>query len=306
MRSIFIFNESFGANNYGIGRYISQLKKISTYSNLKIVMIQFSSYETDLKVEEEEESIVYHIPLSAYQDSSRKEKYYLNTLTLLDSMWTINSDTIFQFNYFEHSTIIEWVKEKYPYNKIIFTVHFMNWMFPIKGNTSYFKNIINSEPSSLKNDIEKKIFESFKKEVKILNMVDKVICLSQYSLKLLIEDYKVPSSSIRLVVNGLTDEYEMLSKKYKRLLRKKYYYNSSDKIILYVGRIDINKGVKELITSFERVLKFAPNSKLVIIGKSYCDVLDNLFIQYGSRIFFTGYLNRAIIKGKHSVYPVLI
>ena len=53
---------------------------------------------------------------------------------------------------------------------------------------------------------------------------------------------------------------------YKLLQREKLKLNSNDNIILYVGRIEPPKRIKEMIEAFEIVLKKSTNYKLILVG----------------------------------------
>ena len=52
----------------------------------------------------------------------------------------------------------------------------------------------------------------------------------------------------------------------KRSLRKKYKINPDYKIILYVGRINIDKGLFDLVKSFNYIKKDFPRISLIFVG----------------------------------------
>ena len=52
----------------------------------------------------------------------------------------------------------------------------------------------------------------------------------------------------------------------KRSLRKKYKINPDHKIILYVGRINIDKGLFDLVKSFNYIKKDFPRISLILVG----------------------------------------
>ena len=67
---------------------------------------------------------------------------------------------------------------------------------------------------------------------------------------LLREDYGVEKEKLVVVYNGLKDEAIKLSKEERLEKRSALGFRETDKIILFVGRLDRIKGVQYLIEAF--------------------------------------------------------
>jgi len=101
------------------------------------------------------------------------------------------------------------------------------------------------------------------------------------------------SSKIVIVPNGIDEsKYEKLPP--KGSFRTKYHLENS-KIVLYVGRLHLSKGIDILIESFVDISKEIDNSKLVIIGPDdgYQEYFEQLVKKLGleRNVIFTGFLS---------------
>lgn len=98
-----------------------------------------------------------------------------------------------------------------------------------------------------------------------------------------------------------------ISEDLKYSLRKKLGIHSSDKVIIYSGRIQPHKGVLELLKAFKSIQR--DNLKLLIIGSSFfsdglksdffCSLKD--FVSNDDRVLFTGYIDYIDI---HAYYQI--
>lgn len=79
-------------------------------------------------------------------------------------------------------------------------------------------------------------------------------------------------------------------------LRREYGIDSSDKVLLYIGRIVSDKGINELIAAFDELQNIFKNIKLVLVGKMEKELdplLENTLkiINNNPKIIQTGYQN---------------
>lgn len=90
---------------------------------------------------------------------------------------------------------------------------------------------------------------------RILEMSDKLTCISEYERQKVIQDFGVPSEKIQKIPVGLTlKEFADLKRQEK---------TSGDRTLLYVGRLEEYKGIQYII----KTLPHLPDFKLVVIGK---------------------------------------
>ena len=295
MKHLYIFNERSRAAVYGIGSYIQQLTDcLGSREDLSVHLVQLNSDKKEITVENETGYDIYHFPClaeSLYVTS--EQRYYRNILYLLSPYIKLddNDSLLFHFNYWQHQPLVELVKSRYPACKTLYTIHYQNWCFALKGNTSYLKRIINSEKESLE-DMEKGLYESFEKEKTLFNAVDQVICLCDYTRTLLLDEYGVSKDKIVLIENGLKDENPMLSSEEIGVLKQELYFSKDEKIILFVGRLDHIKGVDVLMQAFKQVVDEFPNIRLIIAGDgNYSQYLKECK-GYWNKITFTGRIEK--------------
>lgn len=95
----------------------------------------------------------------------------------------------------------------------------------------------------------------------LFNRCNKII-VHNSKAKLNFINYGVKAHKIQLVPNGIDH------KEYNKKTEKRTYKGNkkSETVFLYVGRITENKGIRELVESFERISKSINTVKLVIIG----------------------------------------
>ncbi|HEY9246473.1 MAG TPA: glycosyltransferase family 4 protein [Candidatus Methanoperedens sp.] len=86
----------------------------------------------------------------------------------------------------------------------------------------------------------------------IFEKANKVVCVSRYEMKLIENDFKVQSSKLIHIPNGLN------MKEFKHIKEIK----KESKVVLYVGRLESYKGVQYLIQS----LPLLPEFRLMVIG----------------------------------------
>ena len=117
-----------------------------------------------------------------------------------------------------------------------------------------------------RNSFEANIFKEWLRDKELLQSVDRIICLSEVTKKLLVEYYDIVDSRISLIYNGLQDEAQILSKEEIFLKKKQMYFRSNEQIILFVGRLDVVKGIDFLLEAFREVLNQISNVRLLIVG----------------------------------------
>lgn len=102
-----------------------------------------------------------------------------------------------------------------------------------------------------------------------LSIYNYLIGVSDFIGKLLITD-EVTSSKIKTLYNGIDiSKFDKeSSSQEKKKLKFKLGISNDDKVLIFCGRLAKEKGIKELILSFKKVLKKEPKTKLLIVGSS--------------------------------------
>lgn len=117
-----------------------------------------------------------------------------------------------------------------------------------------------------------------------LHVADCVVAVSQLTKTIVAARYAVPESKIEVVYNGVDDGHQP---------RPGDHIEARDKIVLFLGRITMQKGPEYFVAAAKRVLEKVPNAKFVVAGSGdmalrMIDLAAEMGI--GHRVLFTGFL----------------
>lgn len=297
-RSVFVFENRSRAAVYGVGTYTRQLTECfsgQTGTSLHIVSLNSEEKEFSVIKSTDTDVTTYLFPAKPYLKSSKKEEQYYRNVWYMVKKYVQednSGDLYFVLNYFYDCSFVPHIKNEFPTSVVLFVIHYFDWCFSLKGNTTRFRNIIHKPKEELVTKEEEHIFISYEKEKRMFQNIDFIISLSTYTRDLLLLDYEVPREKIRLIYNGLKDEAIILSSKDKVALKRELTIPVRDKIILFVGRLDDIKGIDVLISAFKEVVKKRPMCRLIIAGEGDFSKYMKECNGYWGRIIFTGRLKK--------------
>ena len=307
MKKVYIFNELNRASEYGIGTYVSQLVEcLKDCSDVFCNVIMLNSEKKEFVCDNKEFYDIYHIPKLANVDNDIK-KYYRNVFYFIvtNIVDDVCDNLIFHLNYLWEYDLIYYIRKFCPGSKILFTIHLQQWALALCGNIELYKRIIEkSTCDELTVDDKEYILNGHKLELDFYKSVDKIIVLSDFTKRILLEIYAIEENKISCIYNGLPDAYLPISVDEKISLRHKYLFNEEEKLILYVGRLDEIKGISFLIEAFKRVLKIYPNSYLLLVGEGDYSKCLRDSSNYWRRIIFTGYLEKNILYDMYRIADI--
>lgn len=294
MKKLYLFHESCRASSYGIGSYIEQLICcMRNVHDLSVNLIVLNSDKNEFVKKKTGNYIVYYFP--NIKQVKNLDLYYY-------SIWNIflsnidnekNSESIFHLNYISEYPLVGFIKKSFPFSKIVFTIHHQQWALCLKGNEPLFSSLLNSRRNLNVNDMDNKyILDSFNKEFELYHSVDKLISLSHYTTSILKKYYNMDKHNIYTIHNALKDRFKEIKSDKNQLLRKEYGFKTSDKLLLFPGRVDETKGLSYLINSFKKIIHSIPNCYLVIAGDGTFEKYLRLSKPYWNKILFTGLLSK--------------
>lgn len=299
--NLYIFNETRRGAVYGVGTYIKELTGALQTNDMNVCVINLFS-ETPCVYREEVDGIAYwHFPSPIQEQRTldiekQRALYFRNVVYLLRLHILDREKLIFHLNYHQNRYLVEELKEAFDNCQVISVAHFSDWGFVVFDNLQQLRNILKEKISSSLNE---KLKKSFEEEKLYYSKVDHTICLSEYMQDVLRQDYNLDTTKISIIPNGLSDVSEMSSS--DLLLRKKWHLRCTEKILLFVGRVDEIKGISFLIKAFREVLKINLDCRLIIAGNGNYD----LFLQDAQdicmKITFTGFLNK---KELYELYQI--
>ncbi len=117
-----------------------------------------------------------------------------------------------------------------------------------------------------------------------MHAADRVVAVSNYTKNIIINRYGVSPAKVEVVYNGV----ECSGKNYPPAINNKY-----DKIVLFLGRITMQKGPEYFIAAAKKVLEKIRNVKFIMAGDGdmthrMIDYATHLGI--GHKVFFTRFL----------------
>lgn len=129
-------------------------------------------------------------------------------------------------------------------------------------------------------------------EKKGMEMADKVIAVSYYTKDIIVQKYALPSDKVVVVHNGIdvNDYQKNIAKKHLSLSKLK---EAGYQIVLFVGRVTLQKGPDYFLEAAQKVLYYKPNVMFVIAGSG--DMEHQIMKQTASlgisdKVIFAGFL----------------
>ena len=130
-------------------------------------------------------------------------------------------------------------------------------------------------------------------EESMLKRSNRLIAVSDFTRRELLQYYKVQADKIRVIHNGV-DTRKFQPATDKRKAKQELGFNPDDIAVLSVGRLYARKGLFTLIESMPAVVRSFPRAKFVISGKGQSNEMKKLVahaqkLGVNGNIVFTGY-----------------
>lgn len=294
MKKLFIVNNVFSAAaQYGIKTFIRELLGSIADTEYSVTVVDLCSNCRDIESETLEGIQYLRIPTIPCL-SKNYDRYCRNVAYILATYVNPEDKTVFHFNYLHHRMIAHTLKRILPQSKQILTIHYLEWIFRLKGNEEEFRRIVCQKACTTKLEID--TYKEYLQDKEYFQTVDRVVVLCKDTWHLMRDVYQVPESNLALISNGLTDVYTPLDESTRESLRKEFGFEAQDKLILSVGRISELKGIGLLIEAVKPLIDQNPNIHLILVGtgedeKRYKKETSG----YWKNIHFVGQLDQATI-----------
>lgn len=292
MKHLYTINNYCKASIYGIGTYIEQLSSGLLTKNIAVTIVILDSTENSIERKKIDGINYLYFPAIHIPKTEKGLRRYARNISILLSLYVEDSSSIiFQFNYSYHLFLSEAIRYRFPKSRIIHVVHYFSWGNSLLGSAKNLLYIIQKEN---KNQFEKEIYYDYLHERQFFQSTDILVCLSPSAKDILAKIYQVPEKNIRYIANGLKDAGTKINDSNKRGLKKMLGFDKQDLIILFVGRLNPQKGTNCLIETFKRLVMSLPNAKLVIVGGAGQNLqqYQNMIYGYWKNIYVTGFLDK--------------
>lgn len=249
---------------------------------------------------------------SAYSDEVRKAKHLHNEYRYIN----INKNPLIKIILFILNKISKKYVGNYYIRKVISDVK-------KRKETKKYNLIIVENASEYTIELSKKfsipillhqhnnfITKENKWSKAIIESCSKIICVSNFVKQSIIEIN--PNANVDVIYNGV-DNQKFFYKENKELIKKYKINKKKDFVFGYVGRVVPEKGIKEILIAFKKIIKKHPNSKLLIIGSNdslyaketpFLIECRNLVNNLKDKVIFTGYIPNNMVNEYYSLMDV--
>ncbi|MEG0737547.1 MAG: glycosyltransferase, partial [Longicatena sp.] len=246
----------------------------------------------------------YEIPMPAgipYFGASIEDKiYYKGVFYYLALRLNSLKKVYCHFNFVIHHDLAQLLKEKL-HAKIVFTLHYTDWSFDLLGDREWLKHILKN-PSGIKG---KRVADKIEMEKRfMLEVCDYVIAIARHSYNMLKEVYGIPESKLVCIPNGLRDEYKKRNFEERQRLREKYGFKENEKLLIFAGRLDLVKGIIELIEAFKLIQIENSSVRLIIAGSGSLTRCFEAASPIWSHITFTGFIPKEQLDELYAISDI--
>src|SRR3989338_414727 len=135
-----------------------------------------------------------------------------------------------------------------------------------------------------------------------MHAADAIIAVSNYTRKKVIEHYGVSPEKV-FVVHNAVDNDSVIESYGSHSIR------SSHKVVLFLGRVTLQKGPDYFLLAAKRVLDYEPDARFVVAGSGdmAADMVEKAAeLGIGDKVLFTGFLTGKDIERAHQMADVYI
>ena len=309
-KRIFLVNQTDESQRYGVGKYLSEIiHEVKSRENVYSLIVVTIGVSGITKPEEIKEGNVsyFNIPKPYFLGTSLhslSNQFSKAIFCVFTDFFTIRSTDFFHFNSNMQYFLIKDIKEKTA-AKIIYTIHVSLWKVFYNNNFDKFILEWNDEDKTSSS----KSIKNIRVEAKSCELSDRIICLSDEMKKDVLELYQISENKVKKVENGIhIGDDGNDDKKKSHFVKEKLKIANNEFVFMYIGRLNAQKGVIQLIESIKRVIQEGySNIKLVLVGggdlntsllESCKDIEQN--------IVFTGYVQPNRINYYYELADALV
>lgn len=306
-KRIFMITHTDTSQNFGVGKYISEITKevIRRKINFSMVIITIGAFDLINPSKLIRGPITqFNIPRPFERQDSKELLtgiYSDAVFCIINDFFDLNENDIFHFNNPQQCYLLRRVRESTPV-KIIYVIHTCLWKVYYNND---FKAFLRAWHSQEDNTIIK---NTILVEKEICELTDRVICLNDETTKDVIKVYSIPKKKIKLIPNGIGLPQERTNNIELEGIKKKLQLTANDFILLYVGRLNEQKGILDLVKAFRKIVGNGERQmKLIIVGEG--DLMPNLkSLSKGleGSILYTGYIRPDEIHYYYSLANAMV
>ena len=309
MYNLFIFKtNSIRGVNYGIGTYLNQLINcLMEYEDIFIYIVNYCSvlHKELCCYNKSPRLIEINIPstILSYEVEIWKNKYAARIIDIITVFINKANNVVFQVNYPAALQLVKQLKSRFHF-PVISTVHLANWQIEFDGNKQQFIKYWSN-----RKEVYYYKLKHIDEELDLYRISDRIITVTNYMKEFINTFYNIPNERITTIQNGIKSKINIaIKQEEKKQLKQELGFNVAERIILFVGRLDPNKGLPFLIESFKDVVTQNAKSRLVIIGGDSGPVKISEYLTHclniWSKVTFTGFLDHEMILKYYKIADI--
>jgi glycosyltransferase involved in cell wall biosynthesis len=224
-------------------------------------------------------------------EAAPAQQYYSVKLAgILYEFFRNKPNLIFWVNTIDYLNVCIESKAVFPRLKIFYVHHSFTWKYMLNMPDNTFKVLWQKGH----NEVHPKAFEMTGYQQKITLVADQTVTVTEHAKAFFTTILGTPAEKVKMIYNGVDPSVARSSK--KSVLRRKYGFSKSDKILVICGRITKDKGIPDALRAFQIVAERNANLKLMIIGAGYIAEYVHLAAPYWSRVIYTGELSQSAVS----------
>ena len=280
MVNVFLIVHDFS----GVKTYIDELSEFLSKKRDVFVFkiyLEFPDFK-EFRIQQRGKIKSIYIPDKVSKEYNKK--YYKRAAQLVYFHFNELKNVVFHANMPEQYFFIQEIKKFYQC-PVVFTFHFLMSFYSFCDKVSGYDSDSNHNGNAL---------EKF-----MLEDSDHIICVTKFSKRAITQLRKIDPTKTSVIYNGKS--WSIISTGVNANLKIKYGFLPTDRIILYVGKLEQRKGIDILIGAFMLIKEKFTTTKLVIVGDGEYNNYLPLANDCIGRIHFTGNLGKNKVNDFYSL-----
>ncbi|HWR94934.1 MAG TPA: glycosyltransferase [Flavobacterium sp.] len=233
-----------------------------------------SSYFKEYTTIKEGNMTVIHLPKIEFEFTSGK-KYAKRCIDLMSPFLEEKQNIFFHLNYRKQVYLGDEARKRFGAH-LIYTLHFLPNYFSYWASEKFSGDLITTGDET---------------EKQIIREADHVICVTRFAKESILKWLNISEAKVTAVHNGIGErknQFRPLRLQKKEQVKEQLGFTKGEQLILYVGKLETRKGIKHLVTVFNRLLSKVHNARLIIAGDGNFDDVFNYAKGCWSKITLMG------------------
>jgi glycosyltransferase involved in cell wall biosynthesis len=144
----------------------------------------------------------------------------------------------------------------------------------------------------------------YKREKEGMEMADKIIAVSNYTKRIIVNEYSIPEEKVEVAHNGVDLKEKPVGEKMLEEIKE-----AGKKIVLFVGRLTLQKGPDYFLRAAKKVSEYKDDVLFIIAGSGDMErqVMDEAGrLQISDKVIFPGFIRGEKLHGLYKAADLFI